>query len=117
MQVMGLRVAVAEGDGVDELRQELLGLLADARRAGNRRVELITQIGLGHVEHVAGNDEAAIEHLEHVLRRLDTVSTFGGGQMEAMIRAGLAVTRAFADDLDGARSELAAAARLGRPYA
>jgi len=112
MQVMGLRIAVAEGEGVEELRQELIGLLADARRTGDRRVELITQMGLGHVEHAAGNDEAAIEHLEDVLGRLDAVPTFGGGQMEAMIRAGLAVTRAFAGDLAGARSELAVASRL-----
>jgi hypothetical protein len=112
MQVMGLRIAVAEGEGVEELRQELIGLLADARRTGDRRVALITQMGLGHVEHAAGNDEAAIEHLEDVLGRLDTVATFGGGQMEAMIRAGLAGTRAFAGDLDGGRSELAVASRL-----
>ena len=113
MQVMGLRVAIAEGDGVDELREELTGLLADAQRTGNRRFELITEMGLGHVEHVAGNDEIAIEHLEHVLASVDNVSAFGGGQMEAMIRSGLAVTRAFAGDLDGARSELAAAAIVG----
>lgn len=112
MQVMGLRVAIAEGDGVDELRQELSGRLADARRAGNRRLELITQMGLGHVEHVAGNDEAAVEHLEQVLSGLDHVSSFGGGQMEAVIRAGLAVARAFAGDLEAARTELVGAATL-----
>lgn len=112
MQVMGLRVATAEGEGVDELRQEFIGLLADARRDGNRRFELITQMGLGHIEHVAGNDEAAIERLEDVLGNLDHVSAFGGGQMEAMLRAGLAVSRACAGDLEGARTEVAYAAGL-----
>lgn len=112
MQVMGLRVATAEGDAVDELRQELIAVLADARRDGNRRFEIITQMGLGHVEHVAGNDEAAIEHLETVLESLDHVSSFGGGQMEAMLRAGLAMSRASVGDLEGARSEVAHAAGL-----
>lgn len=112
MQVMGLRVATAEGDAVDELRQELIAVLADARRDGNRRFEIITQMGLGHVEHVAGNDEAAIEHLETVLESLDHVSSFGGGQMEAMLRAGLAMSRASVGDLEGARSEVALAAGL-----
>jgi predicted ATPase/DNA-binding SARP family transcriptional activator len=106
MQVMGLRVAIAEGGGLDELRQELIALLADARRNSNRRFELITQMSLGHVEHVAGHDEAAIEHFDQVLRGLDSVSSFGGGQMEAVIRAGLAVARASSGDLDGARAEL-----------
>lgn len=114
MQVMGLRVELA-GDGeADDLRQSLVASLADARRDGNRRLELITLISLSHVEHCAGRDDIAIEHLEHVLRNLDSVATFGGGQMEAAVRAGLVVTRATAGDLEAARTELVSAVRTAR---
>ena len=112
MRVMGLRVAIAGEGRVDDLRQELVSQLADARRTGNRRFELMTCMSLGHVEHIAGRDELAIEHLEFVLRNVDSVSAFGGGQMEAAIRAGLTIARACSGDLEAARAELVEASRV-----
>lgn len=112
MQVMGLRVALAGGDGLDELRQELIALLEDAQFDGNRRFELITRMSLGHVEHIAGNDDVAIGYFEGVLRNLDTVASFSGGHMEAAIRAALAVTLGAVGDLGAARAEVVDAARV-----
>ena len=112
MQVMGLRVALAGGDGLEELRHELLEMLDGARRSGNRRFELVALVSLGHVEHIAGDDESAIAHLEAVLHGLDTVATFAGGHMEAAVRAALAVARGAVGDLDAARSQLVDAAKV-----
>jgi predicted ATPase/DNA-binding SARP family transcriptional activator len=114
MQITGLRVALAGDSETDELRQDLLASLADARRNGNRRRELVTRISLGHLEHCRGHDDVAIEHMEFVLQNLDSVSTFGGGQMEAAMRASLVVARGSAGDLEAARSELGTASRIGR---
>jgi hypothetical protein len=114
MQITGLRVARASESEVDELRSNLESSLVKASRDGNRRLELTTRISLAHLEHCAGHDEIASDHLEFVLQNLDAVSTFGGGQMEAVIRAGLVVTRASSGDLDGARAELGTASRIGR---
>lgn len=114
MQITGLRVALASESEMDELRGNLENALIKAGRDGNRRLELTTRISLAHLEHCAGHDEIASGHLEFVLQNLDAVSTFGGGQMEAVIRAGLVVTRASSGDLEGARAELVTASRIGR---
>ncbi len=114
MQITGLRVALADDGETDELRDDLQAMLTNARRDGNRRLELTTRISLAHLEHCAGHDDTATEHLEFVLRNLDAVSSFGGGQMEAVIRAGLVVTLASTGELEAARAELVTASVIGR---
>jgi predicted ATPase len=114
MQVTGLRIALASGSETDRLLDDLQTTLEVARRDGDRRLELTTRISLGYLEHCAGRDDLARDHLDYVLDNLDAVSSFGGGQMEAVIRAALVVTHASAGDLEAARDELATASRIGR---
>jgi tetratricopeptide (TPR) repeat protein len=113
MQVSGLRVALAEGDQLDDLEQDLHTAIAEAAHDGNRRAELMARMNLAHLEHCKGDDEAAIEDIDYVLRNAESSTSFGSGQMEAALRSSLAIYTASAGDLDGARAELAEAAVVG----
>ena len=112
MKVIGLRIAIADAQTLDTLRDELDASVQEARRAGDRRTEILARMSLGHLEHVAGRHAAAAEHLELVVADLDVAISFGGGQLEAAMRTQLAVARACLDDVDAALAELARAGQL-----
>ncbi len=113
MRVMSLRLAQATDDDLPLLRDELQAAFDRAVAGGTRRHEAVTRMNLAALEHVAGRDAEAVVHLEHVLAHRDPMSEFGSGQMEALIRAHLAVARLGTGDADGAAAELASAARVG----
>jgi len=113
MQATGLRVSLVRDDQLAEVERDLRASIAEAAREGNRRAELMARMNLAHLEHCKGDDEAAIEGLEYVLRHADATASFGSGQMEAAIRASLAVYRSSAGDRDAARTELTEAAIVG----
>ncbi len=113
MQIEGLRVALADDDQLGDLEQDLRAAIADAARDGNRRAELMARMNLAHLEHCMGDDEAAIDDIDYVLRHADTSSSFGSGQMEAALRSSLAVYTASAGDLEAAQAVLAEAATVG----
>ncbi|MET0449268.1 MAG: BTAD domain-containing putative transcriptional regulator [Aeromicrobium sp.] len=113
MRVVGLQLALTDADGMEALRRDLEASFDRAVASGNRRHEAVARMNLASLEHVAGRHAEVIRHLEHVLAHSDPSSEFGSGQMEAIIRAQLAIARSGLDDLDGADRELAAAVRSG----
>lgn len=112
MKIIGLQMAIGDENTLAELRGQLQEALQTSLRTGNRRTELVTRTNLGQLEHIAGNDALALEHFEGVVANLDAAVAFGGGQMEAAMRAALAVAKACAGDLPAAYHELAAASRM-----
>ncbi len=112
MKVTGLRLALVGEDGLPALRRDIEAGVEIAQRSGNRRKQLVARMNLASLEHVEGNDAASVEHLEYVLDNVDTTSEFGSGQMEAAIRAGLAVARCGVGDFDLAQQELVTAGRV-----
>jgi predicted ATPase/DNA-binding SARP family transcriptional activator len=113
MRVVALQLALADADELDELRRDIEATLERALATRGRRQESVARMNLAALEHAAGRDEAAVAELEHVLAHRDSTSEFGSGQMEAQIRAHLAVARAGIGDLDGADRELVSAAAVG----
>lgn len=112
MKVTALRLALADEDGLPGLRRDIEAGFEVAQRSGNRRKELVARMNLANLEHVADRDAASVKHLEYVLNNVDTTSEFGSGQMEAAIRAALAVAYCGMGDLELAREELATAGRV-----
>lgn len=112
MKITGLRLAIGDEESMGMLRDALEESLREARRFGNRRAELVTRVNLGQLEHTQGRDSQALQHFEHVVANLDAALAFGGGQLEAAMRARLALARAHLGDLDGALAELVHSGRL-----
>ena len=112
MKVVNLQLALLDEDRLDDLRRDLEAALDRAVASGGRRSEGVARMNLASLEHMVGRDDLVVEHLEHVLADRDPTSEFGSSQMEANVRALLAVAHASRGDLAGADRELATGIRV-----
>jgi predicted ATPase/DNA-binding SARP family transcriptional activator len=115
VRMIGLQLSVADAGGRDALRRDLEAALERAQAGGNRRQESVAHMNLATLEHAAGRDERAVEHLEHLLAHRESSAEFGSGQMGALMLSRLVIARAGTGDLDGAEDGLDEAARTGLP--
>ncbi|WP_159085905.1 BTAD domain-containing putative transcriptional regulator [Aeromicrobium chenweiae] len=114
IRIVELELARMDPSDAEELRPGLDAALERALGSGSPREQAVARTNLAHLEHVLGRESSAAEHLQHVLADMGGRTELGSGQLEAWMRALLAVVLAGSGDLAGADRELLDAASTGR---
>jgi hypothetical protein len=113
MRITSLRLGSADDDDLAQLRADLNEQRRRAARDGDRPAEALARMGLAQLERRVGDHRAAVAQAIVILEQAAPLTAFAGGQFEAMIRAGYALSLAACGDDAPAAEQLRLAVETG----
>lgn len=108
-----IQIAMIEGDDVAVFRDDLTKQLEMSRKNGSSMSEIQAIMGLAGVEHIVGDDRAAVELLQGLLITIGDMTAFGGDHMLSSVFADLAVAQAGLGEMAAAGATIRAAREAG----
>lgn len=116
MKAVGLRLSVATDEELPALKHMLDKQLASSVESGVHRAIYVARLSMAMFDRMTGKAEASVETIESLIDEWDNAEDqiIGSRQMKATVLASLVMSKAAANDLDGATETLALAAEHGR---